>query len=441
MSQRDRDRLVVLRKAEGGSITQEQAATELGLTTRQVRRLLLRLKKDGDRAVPHGLRGRPSNRKTDGDVGAKVVEILSREVYRDFGPTLASEYLAEKHGIRLGREGVRRIMSDAGLWTPRRAKAGPVHQWRERRNCRGELIQWDTSTHDWLEGRGERMYLVHMVDDATSQLTARFVPRDSTECNMGVLRLYLERHGRPLAFYTDKAGLFQTSAKNPRDAPRDQDQPELPPTQITRALGELAIARITAHSPQAKGRVERSFQTAQDRLVKGLRVAGVSTMEGANEYLEREFVPWWNGSVAVEPANGADAHRALEKGCDLDAILAVVETRQVANDYTFRFQGRLFQIARADVRPGLRGGQVRVEARFDGTVHARFKNAYVAVEERQPQPKQAPAPRLAGMLERAPTKPTDAAKREHARIMGSDGTPLWKAAKFDQTRQGGPDVK
>ena len=252
MTQRYRDRLVVLRKAEKKLIGQGQAARELGVTSRQVRRLLQRLKKDGDRAVIHKLRGRPSNRRTDGKTRERIVRILSEEVYRDFGPTLASEYLASKHAIQIGREALRQVMISAGLWRARGQKIEAVHQWRVRRSCRGELIQWDTSTHDWLEGRGEKIYLIHMIDDATSELTARFVRHDSTEENMSVLRFYLERHGRPVAFYTDKASLFQTAVKAPRYAEVAGDRPELPPTQIGRALRELSIVWIAAHSPQAK---------------------------------------------------------------------------------------------------------------------------------------------------------------------------------------------
>jgi hypothetical protein len=290
MTQRDRDRLVVLKKAQKRLITQEQAAGELEITPRQVRRLLRRLKKEGDRAVIHKLRGQPSNRKTEEKTRQKIVQILSGEVYGDFGPTLASEYLAARHGIRIGREALRQTMLAAGLWRGRRQKIEAVHQWRTHRSCRGELIQWDTSTHDWLEGRSEKLYLIHMIDDASSELTALFVRHDSTEENMRLLRLYLERHGRPVAFYTDIASLFQTAPKISRDTRAPRDQPELPPTQIGRALRELSIVWIAAHSPQAKGRVERSFQTAQDRLVKGLRVAGVTTLEEANRYLHEEFL-------------------------------------------------------------------------------------------------------------------------------------------------------
>jgi hypothetical protein len=381
----------------------------------------------------HRLRGQPSNRKTDEKTREKIVRILSAEVYRGFGPTLASEYLIVRHHVRIGREALRRMMQSAGLWRGRRRKTEPVHQWRKRRSCRGELVQWDTSTHDWLEGRGETIYLIHMIDDATSELTALFVRHDSTGENMRVLRLYLERHGRPVAFYTDKASLFQTAPKNPRDRQAPRDRPDLPPTQIGRALRELSIVWIGAHSPQAKGRVERSFQTAQDRLVKGLRVANVSTLEGANRYLSEEFVPWWNQHLVVSPANAADAHRPQDKACDLNAVLSVVETRQVGEDYTIRFQGRIYQIARADLRPGLRGGVVRVEVRMDGSFHVRFQEKYLSIGECQPQPKQQPQ-RPQTSVRRAPVKPGEAARQSISGISRRGGMPVWKAAQIDGTR-------
>ncbi len=189
MTQRDRDRLVVLKKAQKKLITQHQAAVELEITPRQIRRLLVRLKKESDKAVIHRLRGRGSNRRLNAETREKVTRILSQEVYRGFGPTLASEYLRKKHGIDIGREALRQIMIEAGLWRARRQKVEKPHQWRERRGSRGELVQWDTSEHDWLEGRGQRLYLIHMIDDATSELTARFVRSDSTEENMRLLWL------------------------------------------------------------------------------------------------------------------------------------------------------------------------------------------------------------------------------------------------------------
>jgi len=241
---------------------------------------------------------------------------------------------------------VRKWMIRGKLWHADREKVKQVHVWRPRRSRCGELVQWDTSEHDWLEGRGEKLYLIAMIDDATSRLFARFVRHDSTEENMKLLRSYLETFGRPLAFYTDKASIFQTAGKRKRDEPgADKDPVEMPPTQIGRALQELGITWIAAHSPQAKGRVERNFGTAQDRLVKGMRVAGVKTIEQANEYLTRDYLAWWERELTVEAASSDDAHRPLDKSHNLAASLSHVETRQVRPDYTLRWDGRLYQSA------------------------------------------------------------------------------------------------
>jgi hypothetical protein len=229
------------------------------------------------------------------------------------------------------------------------------------------------STHDWLEGRGGRMYLIAMIDDATSRLWARFVGEDGSEENRRLLQSYLEKYGRPLAFYTDKAGIFQVAVKSKRQEQREGlDRQRMPPTQIERALRELGIVWIAAHSPQAKGRAERQFQTAQDRLVKGMRVAGVHTLEQANAYLEKEYLPWWNQTLVAPPAHPENAHRALGREHNLAAILSHVEQRQVTNDYTIRWDGKFYQIDRRDVWPGMRRAMVRVEQRLDGTLAVRF---------------------------------------------------------------------
>jgi hypothetical protein len=214
----------------------------------------------------------------------------------------------------------------------------------------------------------------------TPPVYARFVKSDSTEENMRTLWGYMELYGLPLAFYTDKASLFRNNQKRRRDEPGvDQDPAEMPPTQIGRALRELDTHWIAAHSPQAKGRVERSFDTAQDRLVKGMRVAGVKTLQQANEYLEKEFLPWWNRTLTVQPASADDAHRRSDKRYDLAAILSHVETRQVKNDYTIQFQGQRYGIEAKSISTGLRGGEVRVEKRLDGTVSVRFRDRYLKV--------------------------------------------------------------
>src|SRR5215472_17134113 len=253
MTQADRDRLVTLKKAKKKLITQREAAEELGVSVRQVKRMVHALKKHGDNAVVHQLRGRPSNRKISDEVEREAVKILSMPVYQGFGPTLAAEYLREKHGIEASKETVRQWMMRCKLWRGRKAKVKQVHIWRPRRSRLGELVQWDTSEHDWLEGRGEKLYLIAMIDDATSRLFARFVRSDSTEENMKLLWSYLEKFGRPLSFYTDKASHFQTAEKRKREEPGvDKDPVEMPPTQIARALGELGITWIAAHSPRRK---------------------------------------------------------------------------------------------------------------------------------------------------------------------------------------------
>lgn len=395
MSQAERDRLVTLRKAKKRLITQAEAAGELGVSVRHVKRLLKALKKRGDRAVIHGLRGRPSPRRLPEATKQEALRILSEPVYAGFGPTLAAEYLSNKHELVVSKETLRHGMIEAKLWRGRKRKPEQAHIRRPRRTRCGELVQWvakqapfrawDTSDHDWLEGRGERLYLISMIDDATSRLYARFVTSDSTAENMRVLWGYLERQGRPLAFYTDKAALFQTAQKHSRDEPgMEKDPVDLPPTQIGRALQELGIVWIAAHSPQAKGRVERGFSTAQDRLVKGLRVAAASSLEQANAYLEQQFLPWWNRTLSVEPKNGCNAHRPLAQGYELPCILSHVDERQISNGYTVQYRGQTYQIPPNQVRTGMRGSKLRVEARLDGTIGMRFDNQYLRIEICEP---------------------------------------------------------
>jgi transposase len=362
----------------------------MGVSERQVRRMLRSLKQRGDKAVVHAARGRKSNRKIADEVRDNAVKILSQKMYQGFGPTLACEYLSKKHGVEVSRETVRGWMSGAKLWRAKPKRVRKVHTWRMRRSRWGELVQWDTSEHHWLEGRGPKLYLISMIDDATSRMLARFVEHDSTEENMRLLRSYLERNGRPLSFYTDKAALFISTPKMKCGELVGKDRPQLPPTQIGRALKELGIEWIAAHSPQAKGRIERSFETAQDRLVKGLRVAKAKTIDQANAYLNNEFLPWWNQTLTVVPAVADNAHRPLGKEHSLAASLSHVESRRVANDYTIRFASKLYQIQRSDVRAGLRGGQVRVEQRLDGTLAVQFRDSYLTVTACSPRPKAEP---------------------------------------------------
>jgi hypothetical protein len=379
MSQEERDELDWLKRVQSGSITQREAARKMGVSDRWVRTLLKRMGKQGDAVVVHGLRGKPSNRKVPAQTQRQALAILKQPDWHDFGPTFAAEQLAKRHQIQVGKETLRGWMIEAGLWKSKSQRVQEVHEWRPRRSAFGELVQWDTSEHDWLEGRGPVRYLVRMIDDATSWSWGRFVERDATPHNMGVLWEYLEKNGRMVDVYTDRDSMF-TVAPRPGES-KDQQRQADRLTQLGRALRELGIGSILAYSPQAKGRIERSFLTAQDRLVKHLRLAKVSTMEGANAFLESEYWPEWNAHFARPVADYPNQHRALTAQLDLAAILCHVEERVIGNDYTFSFAGRRYQIARAQVRAGMRRQRVRVELHLDGQLQARHQGRYIEIGE------------------------------------------------------------
>jgi hypothetical protein len=382
MGQKQRDRLKVLHEVVQGKLKQTEAAEQLKLSTRQVRRLAKKMGSLGDRAVVHGLQGRGSNRAISAKTVSRCLDELRKPECRDFGPTYAAEHLQKKLEVKVGRDTVRKWMVTAGMWRVRSRKLTSVHPWRPRRSCCGELVQWDTSVHAWLEDRGPQLYLIALIDDATSRLFARFAEHDSAEENMRTLKGYLERYGRPLDFYTDKASLFEVAVKRARS---NESEP-MAPTQITRALTELGIGRISAHSPQAKGRVERCFGTLQDRLVKHLRLAKVRNLEQANTELEK-FLKEWNERFTQAPVNATDAHRPLGECHDLNATLSFVKHPRVENNYTFSFCSKRYQIAKSDARPGLRGQKVRVEQRLDGTVAARDQDRYLDIRRcENPEP-------------------------------------------------------
>lgn len=369
MSQRERDRLKVVHSVLDGQRTQAEAARLLRLSTRQVRRLQRRLRQDGDAALVHGLRGKPSNRRLDPKAKQQVLRAY-RKHFADFGPTLASEKLAER-GWVVSPDTLRRWLLAEGLWQ-RRRRRDPHRSRRPRRACFGELVQVDASVHDWLEGRGEPLVLIALIDDATNRLLARFYPAGTVEAHLDLLGRWLRLHGRPLALYSDRHSIFE---------PQDKGRAVVVGlTQFGRALEELDIELIRAHSPQAKGRVERSFGTAQDRWVKELRLAGVTTGDQANALLEERLLPQWQQRFTVPPGQSRDAHRALGTKHNLTAILSIQERRVVANDYTIRFQNRIYQLDKP-VWPGERGGQVVVELRLDGTMAIRLGNRYLNYHE------------------------------------------------------------
>ena len=387
MSQQERDWLDWLKRAKDGKVTQREAAERMEVSERWVRTLLKRMKKQGDAVVVHGLRGRASNRKLSTETRRQALAILKHPEWHDFGPTFACEQLRKRHQIQVSDETLRHWMMQAGLWKSKSQRMQEVHSWRRRRSGFGELVQWDTSEHDWLEGRGPVRYLVRMIDDASSWSWGRFVESDSTPHNMAVLWEYLEKNGRRVDVYTDRDSMFAVPLRSGESKEQQRQADRL--TQLGRALRELGIGSILAYSPQAKGRIERSFLTAQDRLVKHLRLAKVSTLERANTFLEQEYWPEWNTQFARPVQDFPNQHRALTPQLDLAAILSHVEERVIANDYTFSFAGRRYQIAREDTQAGMRRQRLRVELRLDGELQARYQGRYLQIDlcdVRSPQP-------------------------------------------------------
>jgi hypothetical protein len=368
MSQRERDVLKVVQSVLDGKRSQSEAARLLDLSSRHVRRLQQRLAAQGDRALVHGLRGRPSNHRHDDQFRKQVLRAYQQR-YGDFGPTLASEKLAGE-GLIVSPETLRCWLLAAGMWQRQRQR-DPHRSRRPRRSCFGELVQMDASIHDWLEGRGEELVLIAMIDDATSRVEARFYSAGTVETHMDLLGIWLRRHGRPLGLYTDRHSIFE---------PQDKGK-ALPDgfTQFGRALHELDIELIRARSPQAKGRVERFFGTAQDRWVKELRLAGARTAEQANAVVKR-LLPEHNRRFSVPPRETRDAHRNLGSEHRLDAILSIQEERVVSNDYTIRFRNRFYQLLKP-VYAGERGSRVVIEERLDGSMRIRYRGHYLNFRE------------------------------------------------------------
>jgi transposase len=403
LSQRERERLKVLQEIDCGHITQVAAASRLRLSTRQVRRIQRRVQAEGDRGLVHRLRGRRSNRKIPAPLEKQVLCAVRRH-YADFGPTLAAEHLA-RAGWVVSRETLRKWMSQAGVWLARRRREKAMHVWRERRAAFGELVMMDSSPYAWLEQRGPKLQLIALLDDATSRIWARLVEHDSVEENLRTLRGWLERFGRPVALYTDKNGLFVTS-RPVQWQEQLNDQPAL--TQFGRALRELGIEWIAAHSPQAKGRIERLFKTLQDRLVKEMRLAGIETLEQANRFLEITFLPWWEKRFARLPRQSQDAHRRLGREPRLEQILSVREARSMSADHTVSWRGQRWGVPREKVCAGLRGARVEVERRLDGRMWLRFRGHYLPLVACPAAPPRSASPsglRPPGLAEGRPKPP------------------------------------
>lgn len=377
LSLKERDRLVVLRQLDHGELTVAEAARRLGRTTRHVRRLLRRFEREGDGVVMHGLRGRPSNRRLNPTLREQALAKAREPLYHDFGPTLLSEHLERDPAIGPVHPATLRLwLIEAGLWQPKARKTRHRRR-RERRAARGDMVLMDTSIHDWLEHRSqEEIVLIAMIDDATSDLFCRFFPRDTGAANRRLIIDYLEHHGRPGAIYADRAGHFKVHFRSKERRERDQAEAL---TLIRRGLDALEIELILALSPQAKGRVERLFGTLQDRLIKEMRVADVTSMAAANRFLEEVFIPFWQDRFTHEPKEAADAHRTLPKAIDLLQIFAETEERVIRADFTFRYKNVHYQIEEKEADGAMPKTRITLEHRLDGTTRYRWRERYLSV--------------------------------------------------------------
>lgn len=381
MSAKELKRVHVIRQAMDKALRQREASEVLGITPRQVRRLIQRVRAEGDAGLVHRHRGKPSNRRHRPALKAQVLRLYGQH-YGDFGPTLAAEKLAERHGITLSAETLRQWLRARGIAHFTRRKR-PHRAWRARKAHVGELIQLDGSHHDWFEGRGPRCVLMAYIDDASSRVFARFYAYEGTMPAMDSFRRYVTRYGIPLALYTDK----HTTYKSPT-APTVEEQlaGRMPHSQFERSLAELGVAVIHAHSPQAKGRVERLFRTFQDRLIKELRLAGVATLDVANRFVAT-YLPIYNRRFAVPPAQAADLHRPRPASRDLDRSLCLKTTRVLRRDWTVAHHGQLYQI-----RDNVRATHVQVEERINGTMRLTHHGQPLTYQAIAARPRKATGP-------------------------------------------------
>lgn len=366
MSSKEISRLEVMQRLKEKRLRQEEAAQLLGLSVRQVKRLWKSYRKEAAKGLVSKKRGRVSNNHLDAGVVQEVLDLLKSK-YSDFGPTLAHEKIVEVHRIGISRESVRKIMVEEGLWKVRRKKKAAVHQMRERRACYGELVQIDGSDHAWFEERGERCTLLVFIDDATGRLVELlFVPDETFFAYCAAARSYFERVGKPLAFYSDKHGIFRVN--NPQPVGTTSGL-----TQFGRAMQELEIEIICASTPQAKGRVERVNQTLQDRLVKELRLRGISTIEAANAYLE-EFREDFNRRFGVAPRSSHNAHRPLHSAENLDVIFTQQKTGVLSKNLTLQYHKTIYQIQTNRPSYALHNAPITICENAKGEVTLLYKN-------------------------------------------------------------------
>jgi transposase len=368
MSAKELSRLEVMQRLEEKRLKQKEAAEMLGISVRQIKRLVSKYRKNGAGGLVSQRRGSPGNNRLDADVVEKGLGFLKGK-YKGFGPTLAHEKLVEVEGLKIGKESTRQMMIAEGLWKARKERKVTVHQMRERRACFGELVQIDGSPHGWFEERGAACNLLVAIDDATGKLVELlFAEHESFHSYAKLAKAYFERYGKPVAFYSDKHGIFRVN------------QPGVGVSeaviQFGRAMQELEIQILCANTPQAKGRVERANQTLQDRLVKEMRLRGISNMEQGNAYLP-EFIEDFNRRFCVPARSKHDAHRPLTHLENLAHILTWQETRVVSKNLTVQFKKVVYQIQTDRPSYALRNAQITVCEDAAGQVTILYKSKHL----------------------------------------------------------------
>ena len=387
MTPKEVNRCGIIKKLLNKEINSPDAARLLKLSLRQTKRLKAKAKQGGLKALIHAGRGKQSNRKIPSKEKEAIADIIRRR-YHDFKPTFASEKLAQNHNIKRDPKTIRRIMIDEYLWTPKKKKQKEYHSWRQRKACYGEMLQFDGSYHHWVEDRGPEWCLLAAIDDATGiPVEARF------DFNEGVIPVfqfwkeYAEKHGKPHSIYLDK---FSTYKMNQRAAIENHDTE----TQFQRAMRQLGIEPITAHSPQAKGRIERLFNTFQDRLVKEMRLKGISAIDQADQFLKEEFLPSYKVKYAVEPASNANLHQPLspKERSRINSIFSKQATRVIKNDFTISFNNQWHQLAKDQPATVRKQDVVSVEEWLDGSIHFAIREKYLnsrVIAERPPKAEKA----------------------------------------------------
>jgi molybdenum-dependent DNA-binding transcriptional regulator ModE len=385
MSQKERPRLGIMKQVKAKLLTLVVAAQLLGVSYRQAKRVWRRYQDQGDAGLVHRGRGRRGHRGKQDKVRERILARY-QERYPDFGPTLAAEHLSQE-GLEVDHETLRRWLLAKGLWTLQRRRQ-KHRQWRERKACFGELVQMDGSHHDWFEGRRARAVLMVMIDDATNRSYAQFSEAETTRAAYDTFEGYARQHKLPLGLYVDRDSIYRTERES---SVAEQLVGEQPLTQFGRAMKQLGVKIVLASSPQAKGRVERRNGLLQDRLVKELRLAGISELEAANRFLEEEFLPEINRRFWVQPAQAADAHRPVPR--DLAEVLSWEEERVVQRDWTVAWQGRWFQIEAGHEALCLVGRRVIVRELRSGAVQLIRDKQKLKYRELAARPVRAPQPK------------------------------------------------